>query len=77
MSDEAADASKPAKKSGGIVGMLINGIGIFALSLGAVVAGGIVNAKLHPTPNYKLDKDGNLKAVAAAGSASEKGEGES
>jgi flagellar FliL protein len=64
MADEAAEATpKPAKKSGVIVGMLVNGIGIFALSLCAVVAGGMVNAKLHPTPEYKLDKDGNIKVV--------------
>ncbi len=77
MSDAAADATaKPEKKSGGIVGMVVNGVGIFVLSLGAVIAGGIVNAKLHPTPDYKLDKDGNLKVVASGASGAEKGKAE-
>ena len=73
MADAAADAPLPApKKSGG--GNLINGIGIFVLTLIAVVVGGFINAKLHPLPDLQLDKDGRIKAivpVAAAGHGEE------
>jgi flagellar FliL protein len=71
-----ADATETApaaasKKSGGVIGMLVNGIGIFALTLGAVVAGGYVNGMLHPTPDFKLGADGKsftaVKANAAGG----------
>src|SRR5260370_18114141 len=64
MGDEAEDPlPPPAKKSGGFMGMLVNGLGIFALSLGAVVLGGFINAKLHPLPDLKLDKDGKITAI--------------
>ncbi len=64
MSDSAEkDPAAPAKAGGGMVGKIINGVGIFVLSLAAVVAGGVINGKMHPAPNYKLDKDGNLTAV--------------
>jgi len=67
MADAAEAASPPAKKKlGGIVGTLINGVGIFVLTLGAVVAGGFVNAKLHPAPDYKI-ADGKATAIAPAG----------
>lgn len=57
--------------------MLVNGIGIFALTLGAVVVGGSINAKLHPLPDFKLDKDGKITAIVPPPSApSGKGEGE-
>ena len=49
---------------------MINGIGIFVLTLIAVVVGGFINAKLHPLPDLQLDKDGKIKAiipVAASG----------
>src|ERR1700722_9281715 len=62
---EAADDSPPpppAPKSG-FMGTLVNGIGIFVLTLGAVVAGGSINAKLHPLPELQLDKDGKIKAI--------------
>jgi len=62
---EAADDSPPpppAPKSG-FMGTLVNGIGIFVLTLGAVVAGGSINAKLHPLPDLQLDKDGKIKAI--------------
>lgn len=68
---EAAD--KPVegakqKRGGGIVGMLVNGLGIFVLTLGAVVVGGIVNEKLHPRQEFALGPDGRLtlKAPPAA-----------
>ncbi len=55
----------PPKKSGGFMGKLVNGIGIFVLSLAAVIAGGYVNATLHPSPDYKLGADGKITPVAA------------
>lgn len=59
--DEQAPAA-PAKPGGG--SKIVNAIGIFVLSFGAVVAGGFVNNKLfnHPV-EYKLDKDGSIKPV--------------
>jgi flagellar FliL protein len=62
-------AAAPAKKSGGMIGTLINGVGVFALSLGAVVAGGFVNAKLHPAPDYKVGADGAMTAVSPSGAS--------
>ena len=69
MADEAATAAPPAKKSGGMMGTLVNGVGIFLLTLGAVIVGGTVNSKLHPMPDFKLDKDGKITAIAPAGSS--------
>ena len=77
MADAADDAPPPPpKKSGGFMGTLVNGIGIFALTLGAVVVGGFINAKLHPLPDLQLDKDGKIKAIVAAAAAGHGGEGE-
>jgi flagellar protein FliL len=66
---DEAPAAAPAKSGGGFMGKLINGIGIFVVSLAAVILGGTINAKLHPMPNFKLDKDGNITAVAPVSSA--------
>ena len=67
MSDSDDKTTPPAaKKSGGIVGTLVSGIGIFVLTLGAVIVGGGINAKLHPMPDLKLDKDGKITAVTGA-----------
>jgi flagellar protein FliL len=64
MADEADDAPPPPpKKSGGFMGTVVNGVGIFALTLVAVVIGGFINAKLHPLPDLKLDKDGKITAI--------------
>jgi len=64
MADEADDAAPPPpQKSGGMTGKLMNALGIFALTLGAVVVGGFINAKLHPLPDLKLDKDGKITAI--------------
>jgi flagellar protein FliL len=65
MADEADDAPPPPppKKSGGFLGTLVNGLGIFALTLIAVVLGGFINAKLHPLPDLKMDKDGKITAI--------------
>ena len=62
------------------MGAVVNGLGIFALTLLAVVVGGFINAKLHPLPDMKLDKDGKITAimpVAAAGKGEEGGAGQS
>jgi flagellar FliL protein len=78
MADAADDAPPPPpKKSGGFMGTLVNGIGIFVLTLGAVVAGGFINAKLHPLPDLQLDKDGKIKAIVPVAAASHGGEGDS
>jgi flagellar FliL protein len=64
MADEAAEATAPpAKKPGGLMATLINGTGIFVLTLGAVIVGGAINVKLHPLPDFKLDKDGKITAI--------------
>jgi flagellar FliL protein len=77
MADEAEEATPPpAKKAGGLMGTLKNAIGIFVLTLVAVIVGGTVNAKLHPMPDFKLDKDGKITAivpVAAPGGHGEEG----
>lgn len=76
MADETDEApATPPKKSGGLVGTVMNGLGIFTLTLVAVVLGGFINAKLHPLPDLQLDKDGKIKAivpVVAAAKADEK-----
>ncbi len=51
----------------------VNGFGVFTLSLLAVVAGGFINAKLHPLPDLKLDKDGTITAIVPVAAAA-KGE---
>src|SRR5260221_11007567 len=77
MADEAGEATPPpAKKSAAMMGMLINGLGIFVLTVGAVIVGGTINAKLHPLPDFKLDKDGKITAIVPVPPPSEHGEGE-
>ena len=76
MADEADDAPPPpAKKSGGLMGNLMNGLGIFALTLVAVVVGGFINAKLHPLPDLSLDKDGKITAIAPMAAVAKGAEG--
>ena len=76
MADAADDAPPPPpKKAGGFMGTLINGIGIFVLTLLAVVAGGFINAKLHPLPDMQLDKEGKIKAIVPVASAAHGEEG--
>jgi flagellar basal body-associated protein FliL len=74
-SADEAPAAAPAKSGGGFMGKLTNGIGIFVLSLGAVIVGGSINEKLHPMPSFKLDKDGNITAVVPVSSGGHGGEG--
>jgi len=77
MADEGEQAPPPPpKKSGGIMGMLVSGIGIFVLTLAAVVVGGGINAKLHPMPDFKLDKDGKITPVMPTAASGGHGEGE-
>jgi flagellar FliL protein len=74
MADAADDPlPPPPKKSGAVMRLLINGIGIFALTLAAVVAGGSINAKLHPLPDLQLDKDGKIKPIVPVAAASAHG----
>ena len=81
MAEEAEEkaAAPPAKSGGGMMGKLVSGIGIFVLSLGAVIVGGNINAKLHPMPDFKMDKDGKITAIveahAGGGGHGEHGEG--
>jgi flagellar FliL protein len=71
MADDADDSPPPPPpKSGGFMGTLVNGIGIFVLTLIAVIVGGFINAKLHPLPDLQLDKDGKIKAIVPVASAS-------
>jgi len=66
MADDAQSVPSPVvKKASGFGGTLVNGVGIFVLTLGAVILGGGINAKLHPLPDFKLDKDGKITAVEA------------
>ena len=77
MADEAGEvAPSPPKKSGGMMGMLVNGLGIFVLTLGAVIIGGAINATLHPLPDFKLDKDGKITAIVPVPPPAGHGEGE-
>lgn len=76
MADEADETSPaPPKKSGGFMGTLMNGLGIFALTLIAVVLGGFINAKLHPLPDLKMDKDGKITAIVPVAAAPKGAEG--
>src|SRR5450432_2349103 len=78
MADVADDASPPPPKKSGVMGAVVNGLGIFALTLVAVVLGGFINAKLYPLPNLQLDKDGKITAivpVAAPSHGAEEGSG--
>ena len=76
MADAADDAPPPPpKKSGGALGLLVSGVGIFVLTLAAVIVGGGINAKLHPMPDFKLDKDGKITPVMPVASSGGHGEG--
>lgn len=74
MADPApeAGAEAPKKSGGGIVGMLINGVGIFVLCTGAVIVGGMVENKLHPPQRFKVEK-GQLTLVEGDAHGAEAG----
>jgi flagellar FliL protein len=72
MAEVAEEVVAPPKKKSAMLGMLINGAGVFVLGLAAVVVGGYINAGLHPLPDLMLAKDGKItviKPVPAAASA--------
>jgi flagellar FliL protein len=76
MADEADNAvPPPPKKSGGFMSMLVNGLGVFVLTLAAVIVGGSINAKLHPLPDLRLDKDGKITAIVPVAASAKGGEG--
>ncbi|HEV7610503.1 MAG TPA: flagellar basal body-associated FliL family protein [Steroidobacteraceae bacterium] len=76
MADAADDAPPPPpKKSGGLQGTVVNALGIFVLTLLAVLVGGFLNAKLHPLPDMQLDKDGKIKAIVPVAAVSHGAEG--
>jgi flagellar FliL protein len=71
MADAADEATPPPppKKSGGV---LMNAIVAFVMSF---IAGGFINAKLHPMPDLKLGKDGTITAVVPVSAAAHGEEG--
>jgi len=74
---EAAEASAPPAPPKSGPGVVTIAIVVFVMSLLAVIAGGYVNAKLHPIPDLKMGKDGLITAVVPAPSAGKEGaEGE-
>ena len=54
---------------------MMNAIVVFVMALLAVVAGGFINAKLHPIPELKLGKDGTITPVVSAPSGGHGEEG--
>lgn len=60
--EEASPPPPPAKPAG----IMTIAVVVFVMSLIAVVAGGFINAKLHPMPALKLGKDGTITPVVAA-----------
>jgi len=62
---DAADEAPPApvQNSGAIMGTLMKGMGLFGLTLLAVILGGFINAKLHPMPNLQMGKDGVITPI--------------
>jgi flagellar protein FliL len=62
----------PVQKSGG--GIMTTAVVVFVMALLAVIAGGFINAKLHPMPDLKMGKDGLITAVVPAGSGGHEGE---
>lgn len=72
-------ATAAPKRSPGLIGKLLGGLGIFVLTLAAVVVGGYINDALHPLPDFKLGADGKITAihpVSVAASGSEAGKPE-
>jgi flagellar FliL protein len=51
---------QPKSAASGIVGKVASAAGVFVAALAAVLIGGFINAKLHPTPEYVLGPDGKL-----------------
>lgn len=59
---EAAEKppESPKAATSGIVAKLASAAGVFVATLAAVLIGGVINAKLHPTQEYVLGADGKL-----------------
>lgn len=75
MADAADEKSAaPPAKAGGFMGKIVNGIGIFVLSLAAVLVGGTLNNKLHPMPDLMMGKDGKITPILPVAAAAH-GEG--
>jgi flagellar protein FliL len=75
---EADEAPAPPALPKSGPGVVTIAIVAFVMSLLAVIAGGYVNAKLHPIPDLKMGKDGLITAVVplpAAGKEGGEGEG--
>jgi flagellar FliL protein len=70
---DEAPPPPPVQKSGGSV--MTTAIVVFIMALLAVIAGGFINAKLHPMPDFKMGKDGLITAVVPVASGGH-GEGE-
>mgnify|MGYP003524778616 CR=1 FL=1 len=60
--DETQDAAPavPVKSGGGLLPRLLAGVGMFGVTLAAVVAGGFINHLLHPTQELVVGEDGQL-----------------
>jgi flagellar FliL protein len=75
---EVAEASAPPATPKSGAGVVTIAIVAFVMSLLAVIAGGYVNAKLHPMPDLKMGKDGLITAVVPVTAVGkEGGEGQS
>jgi len=51
---------KPKAAASALVAQLASAAGVFVASLAAELLGGVINARLHPTPEYVLGPDGKL-----------------
>jgi flagellar protein FliL len=61
MAEPAPEAVvEPQPKAGGMGGKIVNAVGVFVLCLAAVVAGGYINAALHPGPQFEMTPAGQL-----------------
>ncbi len=64
MADDDAEVVTPAaEKKPGMVSKILGLGGVFAAALAAVVAGGYINASLHPFPQLKVGADGKITVV--------------
>lgn len=66
MADTPTETPAPAPAKGGLVGLLVNGLGIFVLCTGAVVAGGFLSDLLHPPQRLKMEKGQLVLATSDA-----------
>jgi flagellar FliL protein len=71
MAEDAEETRPPPPQKSG--GLFMNATVTFVMALLAVIAGGFINAKLHPLPDLKMGKDGLITAVVPPPSASPEG----